>query len=461
MIAALWTVACAEPIVVARRRVEQGPLAWQQHAYVKSPMTIAGDHFGASVVAFDERLLVGVPGSRSTGAGFDVRFDRTTLTGSGMVAIVHPTTSSTTLLKGPSPGRSDMFGAAVDAWGDTFVVGARSRDATNELNAGAVYVYEPSNAASGWSWIAKLDGPPLTNGGFGVAVAIHEDVIVVGEVSACPSRAPGCRSRTGIVHVFERRDEWERAAALAPDGAETIEQFGASVSVHRDVLVGGAPAESSCATGVDPDRGDDDCRNAGAAYVFENDGGIWRQAAYLKSTTATVGRFGSAVVVEDDLVVVGAPAEGAAYVYERDQDGYRFVERLTPEGGEPVPSFGAALALRGGVLLVGAPMEDGCGRGVDRPDDGEDCWDSGRIQPGAAFLYERTDGGFESIAYLKPSNTTSHHEFGAAVDIGEHFLAVGAPGERGCSSGVDGDEQQLFCSDAGAVFLFALEEVGP
>ncbi len=60
-----------------------------------------------------------------------------------------------------------------------------------------------------------------------------------------------------------------------------------------------------------------------------------------------------------------------------------------------------------------------------------------------------------TAAYLKPSNTHADEAFGYSMSWSGDTLAVGAPGESGLSSGIDGNQSSLLPgSQRGAVYIF-------
>jgi len=57
-------------------------------------------------------------------------------------------------------------------------------------------------------------------------------------------------------------------------------------------------------------------------------------------------------------------------------------------------------------------------------------------------------------AYVKASNTYRLDRFGYSIALSGDTLAVGAPEERSCATGVGGDQADNGCSAAGAVYIF-------
>lgn len=251
------------------------------------------------------------------------------------------------------------------------------------------------------------------------------------------------------------------------------DEFGQAVSISGATAVIGAWLEDSGARGVNGNPLDASARDSGAAYVFVLDGGRWRQQAYLKASNAERDdRFGASVAIDGDLLVVGAPEEdsaaagvgaaqadnsasnaGAAYVFERRNGRWEQVAYLKPDNPDARDRFGTAVAISGQRVLVGAPRESSRATGVNGDGDS-----NGSLNSGAVYVFARTRLGWVQEAYLKASNTGSNDRFGAALAIDGDSVAVGAPGEGSDAIGVDGDQDNNFAIDSGAVYVFERDE---
>src|SRR5215217_4009389 len=87
--------------------------------------------------------------------------------------------------------------------------------------------------------------------------------------------------------------------------------FGQSVALDGNTLVVGA-SDPSCATGINGNQANSDCPGAGAVYVFTRTGDTWSQQAYLKASNTQAGdEFGASVSLSGDTLVVGAPQEAS------------------------------------------------------------------------------------------------------------------------------------------------------
>lgn len=208
--------------------------------------------------------------------------------------------------------------------------------------------------------------------------------------------------------------------------------FGTAVAVAGDTLVVGAPWEQSSAA------------NSGAVYVFVRSGTTWTQQAYLKaSNTGADDKFGTAVALTSDTLVVGAPQEdsgatgidgdqadnsvvdsGAAYVFVRTGTTWTQQAYLKASNTGADDRFGITVAIVGDNLVVGAPQEDSGATGID----GNQA-DNSASNSGAAYVFVRSGTTWTQQAYLKASNSGADDYFGWSVTLAGDTLVVGAPQE--------------------------------
>jgi hypothetical protein len=177
------------------------------------------------------------------------------------------------------------------------------------------------------------------------------------------------------------------------------------------------------------------------------------QEAYRKASNTDAGdRFGAAVALDGERLVVGAPAEaGAVYVFGRDPDGTWVQEAyLKAEEPDAFDAFGTAVAIDGDTIVVGAPGEASGATSVDG-----DATDDSAAEAGAAFVFVRDrNGSWRQQAYLKARNAGAFDRFGSAVAVSGDRVAVGAPGEASFGFGLNADDFNDDAPDAGAVYLF-------
>ncbi|MED5534817.1 MAG: integrin [Pseudomonadota bacterium] len=328
---------------------------WSQQAYIKASnageigsvddLFSDGDQFGFSISlsADGNKLAVGAiaEDSSSTRSNGD-QLDNSVQSAGAVYIFVRSNGDWTqrAYIKPSNPSRSDLFGysVALDAGGNLLGVGAFQEDGslagTNEqqdddlLDAGAVYVF----SASGDTWIqsaylkaANAEG----NDVFGTAVAISDDgntliVTALDEdgattgVNSTPINDQQTENSTGAVYVFSRsEDGWSQTAYLKASNTGREDWFGVRVALSGDGnrLVVGAQLEDSAAQGVNGNEGDNAAQEAGAAYIFTRDEGVWSQVSYVKSSNSEAyDEFGGSVAISRDggTIAVGARGEDSA-----------------------------------------------------------------------------------------------------------------------------------------------------
>ncbi len=109
-------------------------------------------------------------------------------------------------------------------------------------------------------------------------------------------------------------------------------------------------------------------------------------------------------------------------------------------------TFGWSVALGGGRVVVGAPLEDSSTTGVNG-NQGSD----GALDSGAVYVFRRSETSWVQEAYLKPAASGAGDEFGLAVALDDDTLAVGAYGDDS-STGDDPSNNGL--ANSGAVYVF-------
>lgn len=313
---------------------------------------------------------------------------------------------ATTLTPAEPLGMFDFFGSEVAISGDLLVA------TTSNLSSRA-WVFERS---PGGVWTEVVELVP-TSGAFsnGPSVTIDGDLVAVGD--------DGDSSSTGAVYLFGRDvggpNAWGQHARITASDASAGHHFGSAVGLDGDTLVVGALAHSGLGS------------SAGAAYVF---GDLATRTPteqrMLQASDGNAGdRFGVAVDVDGDIVVVGARdaslpflPTGKAYVFEAGL-GAGWGERaiLRPIRHEAGVEFGAAVAVSGDLILIGSPL------------DVESCPAFPSCVAGAFYAFGRNRGGMNrwgihSKLLPPPGFYERSGQFGAAVAIDGYQGVVGAPG---------------------------------
>ena len=363
---------------------------WSQEQKLIGYDTGTGDQFGASVSVSGDTVVVGA------------RFSDGLELGSGSAYVFTRNAGvwrQQQKLAADDALAGDLFGTSVSVSGDTVVVGARHDDGGGS-NSGSVYVFSRSGTL--WSQKQKLIANDSAAGDqFGASVSVSGDTIAIG-ASGTDDRF----SDTGSVYVFSRRENlWSQQQKLTADDRELSDGLGTSVSVDGDTLVSGA-------------GGDDDGGNrSGSAYVFTRSGSVWSQQQKLTADDAAADdRFGLSVSVSDGTIVVGAyratdgrTNSGSAYVFARNDSVWNLLQKLSADDGEPGDSFGYSVSVSGDTVVVGA-RRDG----------------DGGFHSGSAYVFARSGNLWSQQQRLSADDAMARDEFGVSVSVSGDTLVAGA-----------------------------------
>ncbi len=153
----------------------------------------------------------------------------------------------------------------------------------------------------------------------------------------------------------------------------------------------------------------------GLVQMYDRDGDRWIQGQRIDNPDPEAyDRFGYAVTVEGDTMVVSArgessvaDAQGALYVYEKQAGSWQLMQELRPGGTSTEVFLGESLDLEGDVLAAGSDRDFGLG---------------------SVLMFDRVGGSWQLRETLYESAGGGiHPAFGASVSLSEGRLAVGAP----------------------------------
>jgi cadherin-like protein/FG-GAP repeat protein len=249
------------------------------------------------------------------------------------------------------------------------------------------------------------------------------------------------------VHIYENSTgSWVLETILEPIHGTSL---GNALALEGDTLVIGKWWEKNSVGGINQVQTDEELDGSGAVYVFVKVGGEWTLQAHIKADEPIeYDSLGGAVALNGDTLVIGAPGHpssvpentlngfvfdaGSAYVYERTDDVWSFVTRLTaayPTGGD---RFGSSVAVNENTIVIGAHKEDSEAQGLNGNQDSNIGPDSG-----AVFIYENLADEWILQAYLKPADSKLGTEFGNAVRLHGDLLFVAAFRESEDPDGFD------------------------
>jgi hypothetical protein len=208
-----------------------------------------------------------------------------------------------------------------------------------------------------------------------------------------------------VVDSFVYRDgAWTFTGPVRAPDAESYDAFGSVLHHDRATLVVGVPQDDDAGT------------SSGSAHVFTRNGDAWDHVVKLVADDAAGGDlFGAAVAVDGDRIVIGAPGDddqgsgaGALYAFARGPSGWAQVGKLVAPGGAAGQELGAAVALRGAMAVAGAARDA----------------DSAPAS-GSAHVFEDTGTGWVHRRELHADNAAQDGRFGTAVAIdGSQILAT-------------------------------------
>ena len=348
----------------------------------------------------------------------------------------------------------DELGDSVAVSGSTIVVGAPFHEADKHMEQGEAYVF--TMPSSGWANATQTAELTSEDGGpgdrFGDSVAVSGNTIVVG----APEHEVGKHNDQGAAYVFVKPAAgWagspKQSAELTAEKGQVDESFGGSVAVSGNTIVVGALDHEA---GAHSDQG--------AAYVFVMPGPGWAgsltQTAELTAENGKAeDRFGEAVAVSGNTVVVGAPDheveenkekhsdQGAAYVFVMPGPGWAGsltqTAELTAENGKAGDRLGRAVAVSGNTVVVGAPdheVEENKEKHSDQ---------------GAAYVFVMPGpgwaGSLTQTAELTASDGAKDDFLGESVAASGSTIVVSAPSRE-----VEAHEDQ------GAAYVFTMPSSG-
>ena len=459
--AAVWTPA-EDEILVLKPEFGRGPASvlvfrrdgsgWSRIQEVWSAGSLLGESFGRTMAAVeggflaasgDPRVMIGAYGFARGAGGAWAESGTLSLRAEAGAAPEEMSMGRVMAILRPAA-------RVVAADGDVALVSAPGGTGAGT----AVRVYE-RGADGAWSVAGLLEaGDVRANARYGAALAVRRGVAAVG--------APG-QGASGTVYLFARGADgaWTREAALE------VPALGRDAGLGSSLLFHGDDGDDELAVGAPSAEG-----SVGRVVLFARDAaGGWEETATLLPGDSGPGqRFGTALAAAGDELIVGAPGaedgRGRVDAFRRANadGGWRAAHAFVPPGTGLVAGFGAAVALRPGLAVVGSPDSEG--------------------SAGLAAVYEVAgDGSWSGPVWLRPgiplAAVTSAEVrceddraagFGCSdVDLQAYLplASIGAePGERvsdawGWTDPETGREYGLVGRSGGAAIIDVTDAVNP
>ena len=374
-----------------------------QEAKIQGHDTQEGDQFGASVSIDGTYMVIGAPendgrSGKDTGAAYIFRNNGTQWIQEAKI-------------QGHDTQEGDQFGASVSIDGTYMVIGAPENDGRSGKDTGAAYIFR--NNGTQWIQEAKIQGHDTQEGDqFGASVSIDGTYMVIG----APENDGRSGKDTGAAYIFRNNGtQWIQEAKIQGHDTQEGDQFGASVSIDGTYMVIGAP-ENDGRSGKD----------TGAAYIFRNNGTQWIQEAKIQGHDTQEGdQFGASVSIDGTYVVIGAPWEdipggiktndtggmnaGAAYIFRNNGTQWIQEAKIQANDKDSWDLFGKSIKIKEDRIIVGARYED-----------------TRNTNAGAAYIFRNNGTQWIQEAKIHNDKKAAYNEFGAGVSISEKKAVVTA-----------------------------------
>jgi hypothetical protein len=262
---------------------------WALQAYVKASNTRASANFGYAVALSGDTLAIGASSESSNATLVNGNESDTSAPNAGAAYVYTRTAGVWTkqaYVKASNTRPNAYFGTSLALSGDTLAVGSFGESSgatvingdesdTSAGGSGAMYVY--GRAGGVWAKQAYIKASNGKKGaGFGVAVAISANALVVG----ARGEASGARfvdgdmndlsaPDAGAVYVYTpAAGSWTPLAYVKASNTRSNMLFGAPIAISGVSIAVGATQESSGATLVNGNQDDTSAASAGAVYVY-------------------------------------------------------------------------------------------------------------------------------------------------------------------------------------------------
>jgi hypothetical protein len=295
------------------------------HVTLYAPDAATNAEFGTAAVFADNQLIVSAGLAKLSGIS------------TGRVYVFSQVDGAWTVVQTiecPVPTTGDLFGCALAYRDGTLVVGSRGNRPNGLAGAGAVFVFR--RVGGEFQYETRITAPtPRTSAGFGYAVAVDGDGIVVG----APFETRDAVTERGAAYVYRRTGStW----AVEQDftGVTYASRFGCAVAMDNDRLAIGSFGDANL---------------AGAVFTWRRAGG-WIAGADLRNGSLTNTRFGNTIAMSGNRLLVGnrldLNASGSSVLYV--DNGVEWAKQgAVYQGGTP--------AIAGDSAVIGDPQLDRSG----------------------------------------------------------------------------------------------------
>jgi len=297
---------------------------------------------------------------------------------------------------------------------------SRGREGRAELAS-----FHPSGAGRPWqSGFTVSQDPPREQ--LAGAVSTCAAFIAAATVDTSFRAAESGPRESPSVKIFRwKAPSVEPDASIRPASTHAAPWFGASIALDGDTLAIGSPL---ALPGVDQALDLDGPDARASVFIHRREGESWRLEQEIDGREATPWPgFGATIALEGDLLAIRATGDdeqgpvSKVLVYRRNAGRWQQDGELEARGVISSGSFGAALAVSRGRILVG---------------------DSHAIAPnleptGLVHGFERVDGRWIETMRLVPRQPSMLRSFGSQIAVRDDLVLVNRTrsAARGCEFG--------------------------
>ncbi|MDZ8262871.1 LamG-like jellyroll fold domain-containing protein [Nostoc sp. ChiQUE01b] len=297
------------------------------------------------------------------------------------------------------------FGEETALSGEWAIAGARKADRADIQDAGIAYIFQLQNQM----WLQKQQLQPndtRVGDQFGSAVAMSQQWAIIGARKA----DYGIIKDAGAAYIYQLADGiWQQKQKLQPPDLNVNSSFGKGIAIKGNwAIIGASHAKSTT------------IQDAGAAYVFYLENGVWQQKQKLQPEDLGVNQcFGNVIAMTSEWAIIGGgdrytsasiKRPGGAYIYHLENGVWQQKQKLNSPRPGINDLFGYSVAISGEYAFVGA---------VNTPI-------TNILGTGSVYIYKLIEGVWQPQQLLQPSQPKYCAFFGATVAIANDIAVIGS-----------------------------------
>ncbi len=262
---------------------------------------------------------------------------------------------------------------------------------------------EPENLCGPVPLAPVFASPPPEESSFGQVIDLQGGRLIVGDPF---HDEPFGQEDVGAAYFFEQEGAgWTPRGRVAMPEVGLFANFGWSVAIHGEYALASTPFTRA---------------GRGEVFVFQRHAGPtgveWRLAANIKPDPEepSLFYFGWDLDLSGSIAAISGlfsttEPNGWVELHANTQGSWRPLARLRPPDGTIFDDFGRSVSIFGSRVLVGAPYH---------PDP---------THEGAAYLFHKTDAGWELDTKLTPPGLQPNDRAGWSVALDHDTAVVGTP----------------------------------